>query len=976
MRRRFSFILLGLWLSLARTAAADDLAEEADLLFRRGADAYGRGEYEAALERFLASNRLVPNHNVAFNIAYTYLQLGRYPEAFRYFTEIRSGERDPAQLSRIDQAIERIRRHVSVLSLETEPAGATLYLDRVDLGARGRSPRRLGVAPGTYRVIAELAGHHSASVEVRALRVGEERRVRLTLKAVTGRVQIDGKPGTEVRTAARQSAPECTVPCDLEFVPGPRTLWLSRPGARATELSFEVEAQKTIRLNAQLQALRGTLLVTTDEAGARVELEGRTVGFTPFAVDVPVGSHRVRVSKPGYRSEEQLVVVPTDAEAKVSLVLTQEEQVTAVSRAEERVREAPSSVTIVPAEELRAFRYPTLAEALRGVPGIYVSDDRSYTSVGIRGVSELGSYGNRVLVLSDGQPLNDNWVGSSYVGYDGRADLGDVDRLEVVRGPGSVVHGNSAFSGVINVVTRPYSARPRVEAGVGAEGDGVLRARVRAEAPLGASSGIWASAAMARGSGRDFYFPEFAATPPAFGHARGVDDFDAATLQGRAQHGVLSVQWFWTTHEKELPTGVYTTVLGDPRAHQRDDRALLELRAEPRILPNVTWLSRLHGNMYRFHGSYPREAEEGGLETDTYRGAWIGLEQRLEITPQRNLRIFVGGELQSHFQVDQLAMNERGVLLDETGDRGRNYGVGAAYASVDARPSSRLSLHAGARLDAYSTFGSAINPRFSAVYRPYDAGNLKLIAGKAFRAPSVYELYYNDGGLTQIQSPELGPEHIYSLELEFAHKFNPLVSANASVFGNYVADLVASRGEGTSADPIHYVNSSVPLATTGAELGLRRDLRSGAFFQASYGFLLARNLSDRSADALLAFEANPDSRHVPNVPTHLFMLKGMFPVAGKSLRIASRFTAESGRYDRYDQEGDPAQQHTRAALLWDVVLTGTVSPEGVHHPLIDWALGIYNVADYRYSAPVSSEFVQRTIPQTGRTLLLSADVAF
>ena len=65
--------------------------------------------------------------------------------------------------------------------------------------------------------------------------------------------------------------------------------------------------------------------------------------------------------------------------------------------------------------------YP-IAEALRGVRGVYVSDDRSYAAVGFRGLGRLGNYGNRVLVLLDGQPTNDNWIGSSYVGNDARRE--------------------------------------------------------------------------------------------------------------------------------------------------------------------------------------------------------------------------------------------------------------------------------------------------------------------------------------------------------------------------------------------------------------------------------------------------------------------------------------------------------------------------------------------------------------------------
>jgi outer membrane receptor protein involved in Fe transport len=314
------------------------------------------------------------------------------------------------------------------------------------------------------------------------------------------------------------------------------------------------------------------------------------------------------------------------------------------------------------------------------------------------------------------------------------------------------------------------------------------------------------------------------------------------------------------------------------------------------------------------------------------------------------------------------------VLLDETGSRGHPFWVGAGYATVDARPSANVALHAGARLDAYSTFGSALNPRLGAVFRPYEQGNLKVLAGKAFRAPSVYELYYNDGGLTQVASSELGPEHIYSTEVEFTHAFDPRLSASATLFGNYLSDLVVSRGAGTSSDPLHYVNSNVPLATVGGELGLRRDLRQGAMFSASYGLLVARYLAERGVSGILEFRRNQDFRRVANVPTHLLSLKGMLPVMGQALRVASRLTLESGRFDRYEQKSDPPQSATPAVALWDVVLTGVALPVRGSRPSVDWALGLYNAFDYSYSLPVSSEFVQRTVPQSGRTLLLSAEL--
>src|SRR5258705_13040649 len=77
-------------------AHADGVADEAELQFQRGAEAYRKGDFTGALEHFLASNRLVRNRNVMFNIARAYEQLQRYADAYRYYVDALDGEDDAA----------------------------------------------------------------------------------------------------------------------------------------------------------------------------------------------------------------------------------------------------------------------------------------------------------------------------------------------------------------------------------------------------------------------------------------------------------------------------------------------------------------------------------------------------------------------------------------------------------------------------------------------------------------------------------------------------------------------------------------------------------------------------------------------------------------------------------------------------------------------------------------------------------------
>jgi outer membrane receptor protein involved in Fe transport len=952
----------------AQDTAPADTADEADLSFELGAEAYQRGEYREALERFLTSNRLVPNRNVVFNIARTYEKLGRYAEAHRYYVKALDAEGDATIRARIQAALDELSPNVAVLDVKTSPPGATVYLDRKDLGPRGETPRVLGLPAGSYTVIVERPGYHPREVRVDSAKLGERRSIDLTLTPILGTVVVEGEATRGAKVRVGDGDPLCTAPCEFASPPGRQQLRLERPGYRPYEGIVDVRAQETVRVRPALEVITGTLLVETDEIGALVELDGQPAGFTPLLVRVPVGEHSARVSLAGYDTVDKTVTINEGRETRLALRVSRVEEVTAASRRKEKVLDAPSSVSVISGQELRLFAYPTIAEALRGLPGVYAWDDRSYSSLGFRGISRLGSYGNRVLVLFDDHPSNDNWVGSSYVSYDARTDLSDVERIEVVRGPGSVLYGTNAFAGVVNVVTREPRASSRTEAGVSAVQDGVGRVRARQDLALGKDAALWTSVALGRGEGREFRF-EDPATGEEVTTPTSADGFESGTLQGRFTRKWLTAQWFAHTYEKHQPTGWFETLVGDERAKQRDSRAFLEVRAEPKVTDQLSSLTRAHVNYYRYEGTFPRDPAEGGVEEDDYKGSWAGLEQRFVFSPSEALDMTLGAEGQLHFQTEQRAFDDDGVFL-EPDEPQEDLQVGAAYAMIDAR-SKHLHVSAGARLDAYSTFGTSLNPRVAFIGKPYEGGNTKLLGGKAFRAPSIYELFYNDGGYTQVASPDLEPENVLSVEFEHSHRLTPTVTASVGAFTTRTTDLIVTSGEGTMADPIMYQNAAAPLATAGIEAMLRREWRQGWMLEAGYTRQVARFLaSDELAD-WLGFNKAPETRRVANVPGHVFSLKGAVPVIGRALMLGSRLTIESGRYDRYELDGEPEQNKTDAFALWDIVLSGYESRTGVR-----WNAGVYNAFDWQYELPVSSELSQTTIAQRGRTLLLSADVDF
>ena len=957
---------LALALAHAGAALADDLADEADLQFELGAELYRQHEFRGALEHFLASNRLVPNRNVLYNIARSYEQLQRYADAHRYYTQALEGETDAQATSSIREALRRIAPYVAVLRVQTEPPGATIYIDRRDLGPRGQSPRTLAFNPSTVRVITEMPGYEPATSPPVELRVGAETTVTQRLVRILGTLHVESNvPGARVFLDDEHGAPVGTAPCDVQAPPGRHRVILAMDGWQNASEEVEVVARETRALRVQMAPLTGTVLVSADERDALVEIDGRPQGFTPAVLNVPVGQRRVRVSLPGFRVIEQTATVSAGSQQRVDVSLSRIEEVSAASRAAESVEDAPSSVSVIPSQELRAMGYPTIAEALRGTRGVYLNDDRSYQSVGFRGFGRPGDYGNRVLVLLDGHPTNDNWVNSSYIGYDARSDIDDIERIEVVRGPGSVLYGTGAFSGVINLVTRGRDAPTAVNAGLSTNEYGVARARVGARWRANEHAGLWTSVSGAYGAGRDFFFPELVTpamgTSPAIdGNSRDADGFLAGTFTGRAWWRDLTMQWLLHSREKEIPTGEYETQLGNARSVLRDTRGLIELRYEPRITRQWQLMTRAFVNHYRYSSNLATSADTAEDSRESFYGSWLGAEARVVFTPSGTTRVAVGGEGQFHLLATQYG--QEGSARPYLNDDNHPYQIAAAYASVDMAPVSRFRFSLGGRFDYYrfADFNlTAVNPRVALIFRPYDRGNLKVMGGSAFRAPSIYELYYR--GATQDPAGQLGPERIFSGEVEFTHRFSTTVSALVTGYANYITNLIALRP--TAGDRERYENTASPVLTVGGEAEVRREWRQGWMLSAAYAYQRSSYLERGTGPTAL--------REVPNAPEHLFSARAAAPLVPNLLTAMTRVTVEGPRWDRYDRASDPAQQRTDPAFVWDVVLSGYAERFGLRYNA-----GVYNLFDWRYAVPVSAEFDtrMRSVVQNGRTFLLSLSI--
>lgn len=959
MRSR-TLVTIAAWMSLVVLASpsiarADGTADEAELHFRMGAADFRKGDYEGALAHFLASNRLVPNRNVVFNIASTFEQLKRWADAHRYYVDALDGETKPDAIAAVRAAIAKLSPNVAVLDIATTPPGATIYIDRKDLGSRGRSPRPLALPVGRYRVIVELEGHEPLTSEVIDVALGSEKKVALALRKIAGTVEVrvDGPKSAAVRVGDEKGPVACNAPCSLDLAPGTHEIFASAEKFATARKSVTIAARQKASVTLGMTPLTGSAVVKADELGAEVAVDGKVAGFTPAVITgLAVGKRRVKVSLRSRTPAEVLLDIEPDRQAETPLIKLEPLRiVTAVSRYEEQIDDAPSSLSIVSAEEIRAFGYPTIADALRGVRGFSVSNDRAYAAATVRALGQPEDYGNRLLVLSDGQSLNDNINNSSTIGSSARVDLEDVDRIEVVRGPGSLLYGAGAFSGVVNLVTRPRDDKSAVFGSFGVYDNHVIRGRAGFHYNFAPDKGVWASVALAHSEGSSLAIPA--------GKSRraveGVEAFTGVTAAGRGWVGPFSLQWLYAQRGQSVPVGAFASIVGDPRTRLDDKRMMAELKFERQFAGIVDVLVRVHGNRYTSRETFSLPGE---LYVEDYIGTWVGGEARVAVRPTKWLRLTAGGEGQYHPQatiegtVRDLTTGGLSTYLDEK----TPYRFGAAYAIAELTPSRYITLSGGARVDIYSTFGVIPVPRGAVILHPVKGSTLKLMGGRAFRAPSIYEQVYNDGGFTQARAVDpsrglkLGPESVYSGEVEYSHRFAEDWVVLGAGHASYVQNLIEAGADAPGSSVLRFQNSAVPVLVAGGDVEIRREMRSGWMVTAAYGYQRARYLSSSLKDTRVAA-----------VPEHVGSIKGVAPLVPNYLSLALRVTVEAPRRISLD-----ASDVTKGALLADVVASGKVPRYGIWYNL-----GVYNVADWRWEVPVSSTFASKTMPQNGRTFLVN-----
>jgi outer membrane receptor for ferrienterochelin and colicins len=612
------------------------------------------------------------------------------------------------------------------------------------------------------------------------------------------------------------------------------------------------------------------------------------------------------------------------------------ESVEGAARHTQRTTEAPASVTVITATDIETFGWRTLAEALRGVRGFHITYDRNYSYVGVRAFGRPTDYNNRVLVLIDGHRVNDSIYDGALIGSEFPVDLAMVDRIEVVRGPGSALYGTSAFFAVVNVITKRGA---HVRAGdVQLEAGSLDTFKVRASHGWSDSKDreLLLSVTRLQSDGQpSLYFPEFDAPETNHGVALGNDGDTSTNFLATARLGNFRVSSVVGDRKKRVPTGSWGTTFNDPGYFTRDVRGWAKASYTRQIGPASITLGGYY-DRYRYSGLYPF----GPLYDDGAFADALGSDATVRWRAGRHA--FTGGlEQRSNLRQNQWY----GLGAERDIDDRRTSREAAAFVQDEITLTPRLTAVLGARYDWWSLKGGTGRPRLGLVYRTADDTAIKALYGEAYRAPNLYELYYSSAQVTA--AGDLDPELARTTELVFERRLGRRVRATATGYYTRSSNLIDP--EFAYDESIHYVNKE-SARSSGVEFEAESRWSSGVLLRGSFALQRA-----------VAIEAN---QRLSNAPGELATIHLAAPFWRRQLVVASESLFTSARTT---VGGEPLPS------FWLSNFTVTYRP--VRMPLTVGA-SVYNAFDTRYADPVGVEFRQAAIPQDGRTVALRLTVKF
>jgi iron complex outermembrane receptor protein len=626
------------------------------------------------------------------------------------------------------------------------------------------------------------------------------------------------------------------------------------------------------------------------------------------------------------------------------------DSVYAASGYKQKVTEAPASITIITSDDIRKYGYRTLADILSNVPGFYVSYDRNYSYLGIRGFGRPGDYNSRILLLVDGHLLNDNVYDQALIGTEFPIDVDLIDRVEVIRGPNSSLYVANAFLGVINVVTKRAGSSRNLTASAELASYGTFKTRVTYSNRFRDGLELLVSGSFYDSRGHErLYFTEFDSPATNYGIAQDCDGDQYHQVVANLSYKGLALEGAYGWRNKTIPTASFGTIFNDPGTNTIDAPGYLDLKYDHKFGSDWGYRARFYYDHYTYDGTYiDDDSASGGPSRVVNKDLGFGQRWGAEFDVSKkfwgNQTLIAGSEFRDNFKQDQENYDVQ-PYFQYLNDR-RASTIWAIFAQDSIPIRRNLVLDLGLRHDQYSTFGGTTNPRVDLIYSPFEKTTIKLLYGHAFRAPTAYELYEYGGGSEP--NPHLKPETAKTSELVLEQSLQNNFRLTVSGYFYPIRGLISEEDD-PATGLIVYRNSE-NINMQGLELALTKKLPSGLEAGGSFSYQDAKNVSDGSP-----LTNSPHALAQAHLSVALFH-RQVF--ASMNVQYVSKRRTLEGNY-------------AGGYILPNLTLFSPKALKG-----LEVSASLYNVTDERYGDPGGEEHREDIIIQDGRSFRIKVAYRF
>lgn len=492
------------------------------------------------------------------------------------------------------------------------------------------------------------------------------------------------------------------------------------------------------------------------------------------------------------------------------------------AKAPQEIGDIPASVVILTRRDIQRYGYGTLAEILENIPGLYGINDYSFQGMnfGVRGFWSGVANDNIMILVNGVQQVFD--PASSYPLATLPVPVEAIDRIDVVRGPMSVVYGSGAFFGVINIITNAHIQDESVDTTslvaltTGSEKTNKVMLRL-----TGNKSGLYYvfNGSFYDTEGIDQPLAEMMSNPailpffnvPVHRRTGGQLEITRKYFDFSARYKGIQLNLTHAQSDQELYFSLPSFKEGNQN-RMFSTRISLGYRTElSRIFTlegrfNFTNLRDWYRLDYLFKDFYGyQQIESQAFEVEV--NAFVTPSESLDITSGLYYRALF--DVYNHYDLPSFGspslINQRFQLV-----KGESIVTRAFFTQATYKPSSRLKLVAGVRFEQMPTYemeafmgggtpdyqhknGSydsdniEVIPRFAAVYAFNSRNIVKLLYGKAINRSSFLQ---NQRNIFVSQKGALEPERIQTLELNYIAAISSQISLNASLFHNRLDNLI------------------------------------------------------------------------------------------------------------------------------------------------------------------------------------------